>query len=96
MLTPAQRFTRGYKLTSGLLVVDIKELTFEIPANGWPDDPKLKRIGEYMLVDFYENCYGASFKLLRSLGMSTEEIEDVVSHFKRDAPDRRNHIFYRL
>lgn len=83
-------------LTDDLAVVDINELTFEIPANGWPDDPKLKRIGEYMLLDCYENVYGGSLKLLRSLGMSTEEMEDVVSHFKRDSLDRRNHIFYRL
>ncbi|KAK8042863.1 hypothetical protein PG994_013346 [Apiospora phragmitis] len=75
---------------------DYRHQRVDLRTPGWPDDPKLKRIGEYLLLDFHDNCHGGGLRLFRSLGMSTEEIDEVVSHFKRDSRDHRNHVFYRF
>jgi SAM-dependent methyltransferase len=89
---PAQY--KGWLHEAGL--VDVGELTFAMPGCAWPDDPKLKRIGQYMYVDGCEMVRGAGWHLFQGLGLSTEEVEDLVKQYKKDSRDPRIHHFYRM
>lgn len=78
------------------IVVDVVELTFDVPWNTWPEDPKLKRIGQYMYTNIYDWVRGGGWRTFRSLGVSAEEIEDMVERFKRDSWDTGYRIIYKL
>jgi len=36
------------------IVVDVVEQLFDLPGNTWPDDKKLKRVGQYFAADLYD------------------------------------------
>ena len=44
--------------------MDIVERRFKWPINGWPSDPKLKRIGELNLIRVIENVEAFAMRLL--------------------------------
>jgi hypothetical protein len=68
--------------------VDVKEVVFKIPINGWPKDPRLKHIGMLWQKNLLEGMSGFSLGLFhRFLGKSVEEIE--VSFFF--LPQRAKH-----
>lgn len=39
-------------------MVDVAEHIIDLPGNGWPDDPKLKRVGEFFFLDIYDGARG--------------------------------------
>lgn len=80
----------------GILVVDIAEHIFELPGNGWPDDPRLKRIGEYFHLDLYDGARGIGWQLFRSLGYTAQEIGDIVLQFRRDVGKKSIKVFYQV
>ncbi|KAF3011880.1 hypothetical protein E8E14_007526 [Neopestalotiopsis sp. 37M] len=75
---------------------DVNEITLDLPGNAWPEDRKLKRIGQYMYTDLYEGVRGAGWQLLRGLGWSPEQVEDLVARFKVDSLNENYRVFYRM
>lgn len=74
----------------------LDEITLDLPGNAWPEDRKLKRIGQYMYTDLYEGVRGAGWQLLRGLGWSPEQVEDLVARFKVDSLNENYRVFYRM
>jgi len=77
-------------------LVDVVEMKFPMLDNTWPEDARMKRIGQYMYVDLCEMIRGAGWPLLLSLGMSAEEVEELVLQFRKDSLDPRYKVFYNM
>jgi hypothetical protein len=82
--------------TLWMTVVDVQEITIDLPGNAWPTHPKLQRIGQYMYTDLYEGVRGAGWQLLLGLGLSPAEVEDLVAQFKIQSLDTKHRVFYRM
>ena len=55
--------------------VDIHEMTFKIPINGWPKEMRLKHIGMMWQRNLLEGLSGFSLGMFNQLGKTVEEIE---------------------
>jgi hypothetical protein len=56
--------------------VDVQEVTFKLPLNGWPKDPRLKHIGMLWQRNLLEGVSAFSLGMFhRFMGKSVEEIE---------------------
>ncbi|EAQ92443.1 hypothetical protein CHGG_00678 [Chaetomium globosum CBS 148.51] len=58
--------------------VDIHEMTFKIPINGWPKEMRLKHIGMMWQRNLLEGLSGFSLGMFNQLGKTVEEIETSV------------------
>ncbi|KAH8651246.1 S-adenosyl-L-methionine-dependent methyltransferase [Xylariales sp. PMI_506] len=58
--------------------VDVTERQLIVPYNPWPQDPKLKEVGYYMLMNMLEGMRGISWKMLSAAGLAPDEIEKMV------------------
>jgi SAM-dependent methyltransferase len=75
-------------------LVDVVEKVFMLPRNPWPDDPKLKRIGQYMYANACQGLRGATTgPLLQRMGLSPAEVEELVVQVTRDSMDTRYKIY---
>lgn len=77
-------------------VVDVEEKIFHVPGNSWPEDRKMKRIGQYQYIDLYDMFRGFGWRLLRSLGLSVAEVEDLTLKFKRESSEEKYRVFYKM
>jgi hypothetical protein len=77
-------------------VVDVVERTIDMPINGWPNDPKSKRIGQFLLANAHSGLRAGAWQLLRALNWAPAEIEEFVSQVKEDWMNPNLHIYYRL
>lgn len=56
--------------------VDVQEVMFKVPLNGWPKDPRLKHIGMLWQRNLLEGLSGFSLGMFhRFMGKTVEEIE---------------------
>lgn len=55
--------------------VDIHEMTFKIPLNGWPKEMRLKHVGMLWQRNLLEGVSGFSLDMFNRLGKTIEEIE---------------------
>lgn len=69
------------------------EEKFILPTGTWPESPRLKKVGQFIMADFEEGMRGGGWKLLKLLGMSAAEIEDVVANAKEDIRSNRYQTF---
>lgn len=75
--------------------VDVKEVQYIWPQNTWPQDPKLKELGRWMLVNSLDGLEGYSLAILtRGLGMSAAEVQVFLADVRRDMKDRRIHAYW--
>jgi hypothetical protein len=72
------------KLTANTTVVDVEEIQYELPCQPWPDDPKLRTVGQYMGTNFGEGLRGLGWMFLKKAGLAAEEIEAVCHDAKMD------------
>lgn len=72
--------------------VDVVEQVGLLPGNPWPEDPRLKELGKWQMTNIYRGISGISFKLLRGLGMSSQEVDKFVSAASEDVRDTRIHF----
>jgi hypothetical protein len=66
-------------------VVDIVEQTMICPVNPWPENPRLEQAGHFMLNNVCDVFRGAAWKVFKQMGMSPDEIEQLVIDAKTDA-----------
>lgn len=61
-----------------------------VPGNPWPENPRMKMVGRYMLENVTEGFRGSGWKMFKQLGLTVEEIERLVVDAKNDARDTKN------
>jgi hypothetical protein len=64
------------------------------PGNGWPQNPKMNKIGNYSCEAASALLRGGGWKLLKQLGMTSEEIETLVEQAKIDVANPKYRWFY--
>ncbi|KAF3766531.1 S-adenosyl-L-methionine-dependent methyltransferase [Cryphonectria parasitica EP155] len=73
--------------------VDVVEEVVPCPMNNWPSDPRFHMLGKWQMTNADRAIRGTSWKLFRALGMSPEEIEDIVQRTKKDIRNTSIHGF---
>ncbi|KAH8199191.1 hypothetical protein TruAng_006660 [Truncatella angustata] len=73
--------------------VEVVETRFVLPCHQWMKDPKFKQIGAFNQQNFTEGVRGGGWKMLKASGMTTEEIELLISQVKTELRIRKNHIY---
>jgi hypothetical protein len=71
--------------------VNVKETVIQVPANTWPENPKLKSNGSWLLATQLQGFEAFSLRIMHhGLGMSQEEIEPLVAQIKHDVYNKRH------
>ncbi|KAK4104071.1 S-adenosyl-L-methionine-dependent methyltransferase [Parathielavia hyrcaniae] len=77
--------------------VDVQEIAFKIPLNGWPKDMRLKHVGMMWQRNMLEGLSAFSLGLFnRFLGKTVEEIELSLVDVRKSLFDRNVHAYHRL
>jgi hypothetical protein len=61
------------------IVVDVVEEKFEVACGPWPKDSKAKVVGQWMRINYLSGLRGVAYKMLRSTGMTSEEVEKFIA-----------------
>lgn len=73
--------------------VDVQEVPVRLPIGPWHSDLKQKKIGNFGRANVLDGIEGFSTKILHSgLGMSMEEVDQLVAALKRDFLNDENHM----
>lgn len=65
-------------------------------GNPWPSDPRNQDLGRWNLTNLYRGIRGMSWKLLRGLGMTPAEVEDLIEQVKFDITNIDMHFCFPL
>jgi SAM-dependent methyltransferase len=76
--------------------VDIHEMTFKIPLNGWPKEMRLKHVGMLWQRNLLEGVSGFSLDMFNRLGKSIEEIEIALVDVRNSLFDRSVHAYHKV
>ncbi|KAI4594677.1 hypothetical protein KJ359_007770 [Pestalotiopsis sp. 9143b] len=76
--------------------VDVAEKILLAPNKPWPEDPRERRIGQYMQANSLEMIDGVSAKIFQADGMSTEEVESLVSKCRESFQSKELHLYTRM
>lgn len=76
--------------------MEVVEKRFLVPCSPWPQDPKMKKVGQYMMTNMYEGFRGVGWKALGFLGLSATEIEQVIVGAKRDITNSQYRVYIPL
>jgi trans-aconitate methyltransferase len=77
--------------------VNVKEVVYPLPLNTWPENPKLKEIGQWQLLNLLEGLEGFSLVLFTDiLKWSKEELEVFLVDVRNDIGNRNIHAFWNL
>lgn len=74
--------------------VDVKEHPFKMPTSGWPKDPHLREIGDYVNLSVEADGAGYVLFLTNVLGWSREEVELFVAQVRKEGRQRRIHAYF--
>lgn len=77
-------------------LVDVVELKVHLPANGWPDDPKMKRIGQYCFVDWCSMVRGLGWPMILKTGLSAAEAEKICDEAIHESEDEKLEFYYEV
>jgi len=74
---------------------DVVEYHFKWPSNTWPRDPKFKSIGAWNHENILAGLQGFLMAALtRGLGWSSEEVDVLAAHARRDMKDKSIHAYW--
>ncbi|KAK8134228.1 hypothetical protein PG984_006240 [Apiospora sp. TS-2023a] len=73
--------------------VDVVERKMAWPFGAWAKNPRLKLAGKFCQRDFYDGIGGASYKLLKKLGMPSEEIDRFIGDVRADMINPAIHAY---
>ncbi|KAB8295732.1 hypothetical protein EYC80_008557 [Monilinia laxa] len=75
--------------------VNLQERMYQTPLGEWPDDPKLRELGKWNLLQFDVGLEGFAVQLLTNvMGMSLPEVQLFCAQVRAAARDRRAHSYY--
>lgn len=88
---------RRYKqLLTDAGFVDVAEKIVLAPNKPWSEDPRERRIGQYMQANSIEMISGVSAKLLQANGMSLEEADDLIARCRECFQSKELHLYSRM
>ena len=77
--------------------VNVKELIYSFPLNTWPNDPKLRELGLWEMVDLLPGIEGFSAILFTEfLGWSREEVEVLLANVRTEIQDPGTYAYVAL
>lgn len=74
-------------------VVDVVEERFLCPINPWPEDPRLRTVGQFMMTNCYEGLRGVCWKAHRAAGLAPDEIEALVDQSRNDLTNGKHRVY---
>jgi len=75
--------------------VDLKEVVVKVPIGSWPQDPKLKELGQFTKASFLQDPEGYILFFANAMGWRKEEIDVYNAHLRKELRDPKVHGFYR-
>lgn len=66
-----------------------------MPISGWPEDPKLREIGQFSRAAIENDIEGIVGFSATQLGWSREQIAVYAAHLRRELRSRQVHAYYR-
>jgi hypothetical protein len=90
----AARKYAGYMREAGF--VDVVEIPWKLPGNGWPDREPDRTIGNYMVLAGAEALQASSDKLLGEggLGLPEDLVKPIVAQAQQDIFDTKIHFWW--
>ncbi|KAK3943373.1 methyltransferase [Diplogelasinospora grovesii] len=77
--------------------VDIQTWDFKCPVGGWPEDPKLNRIGLFSQLALESDIEGYVLFITNVIsGWSREQVLVYIARLRRELRDKRYHGYFRL
>ncbi|KAK4226499.1 hypothetical protein QBC38DRAFT_366292 [Podospora fimiseda] len=77
--------------------VDVKEVIYKIPFNGWPKDTKLKSVGMMWQRNLLDGVSGFTLSLFsKFLDKTVEEIEVSLVDVRKSLLDKKVHAYHKL
>ena len=74
--------------------INVKEFRYNVPTNEWPKDRKLKKLGNWQLLNLQMGLQGDSFALFTGhLGWSKEDLDNFLVEVQKDFDNRDIHCF---
>ncbi|EMR61965.1 putative methyltransferase domain-containing protein [Eutypa lata UCREL1] len=75
--------------------VDIQEYNFMTPIGGWPADPNLKEMGQFMQLALLQDIEGFLVYLWTTvMGWTKDEIRVYAAHLRREIKSGKHHAHY--
>jgi hypothetical protein len=74
-------------------VVNVVVKKLMCPGAPWARDPRMNRVGEFMLENALEAFRGVGWQVFKELGLTPDDIEQLVADAKRDAQDPKYRWF---
>lgn len=77
--------------------VDVTEKKFRLPISGWPLDPKMKQIGQFVQMFVEGGIEGFSlFLLTQIMGWKYEEAQVLIAQMRRAVKDKSLNPYYEV
>jgi len=76
--------------------VDMQEQTFFLPCGDWTGDPSHAKIGSWQMLNFMNGIEGATMRNLRTLGMSVEEIDELIEGIRQELFSGELHSYWNI
>ena len=75
--------------------VNVRHRVFKVPVNGWPKDPKLKLIGQWMVQNLVSNLDGFSMRLMCDvLKWKEEEVLVLLAGVRKQLKSPQWHAYF--
>lgn len=75
------------------IVVDVYEERRILPCNPWPEDERMKLCGQYMMTNVCDGFRGVGWKMFRHLGLSADEIEQLIGDCKKEVCSQKYRVW---
>lgn len=74
---------------------NVQQLNFKLPINTWPKDKLLKELGKWNLINMVDGLEGYTVRpFTKILGMSMEEVENLMTEVRKDLHNRAMHTYW--
>ncbi|KAI1849523.1 hypothetical protein JX265_013638 [Neoarthrinium moseri] len=72
----------------------VVEEKYLLPANPWPKERKIRRVGLWWLRNALDGLRGIGWKMLQATGLTASEIETLVNNAKAEVRDTSNRFYF--
>lgn len=73
---------------------DVVERKFALPGNSWAKGQNQKMLGLMQMTNISDGLHGFSIHALTKMGMTAEEVEELLADVRNDLKNRHIHFYY--